>query len=111
MIFIKRGTLIRPKQIRLDELITVERVLASRGFEVTSEGQGADTLLPRDIWEGHEADLVYDVFADQELRSELLSFIINQEKPNFDKVNQLINISDFTGKRQSFSVVYQFEIW
>ena len=107
MIFVE-GSLIRPKQLRLNELITVPRVLASRGFRVISEGEGLDTLLPRSIWRGDEADLVYAIFKDVVLRNEMLACIEKNKSPTSTELQKLFSISDLAVTRQAFSHTFEW---
>lgn len=44
---------------QISELITVERFLASRGFEVEKEGNGMDTIIPKETWSFEEAMNVF----------------------------------------------------
>lgn len=111
MIFIEGGTLLRPKQIRLTELFTVERVLASRGFEVASEGVGLDTLVARSTWARNEADLVFRIFDDRQKRKSLLDCI--EGKCTFDVDPDLQNMSsypNFTSTRQAFSHTFEWYV-
>ena len=109
MIFISGPTLVRPKQIRLTELFTVERVLASRGFRVVSEGAGLDTVLPRNDWPIGEANLVFEVFDNRSKRAELLAFVNDQSVLVADNdVKKLINISGFNTTREAFSHTFEW---
>jgi len=108
MIFVK-DQLLRPKQMRLNELLSVERILAARGFQIKSEGEGSDTLIPRGYWEGCEADLIFDIFSDLSLRTELLQLIERGSYTARSKeVKQLINISDVDLTRQRFSHTFEW---
>jgi hypothetical protein len=111
MIFIQGGTLLRPKQIRLTELFTVERVLASRGFEVAIEGDGLDTLIARSTWSREEADLVFQIFDDRSKRKKLLECIGGNR--SFDEDADLDRLSvrpDFNSTRQAFSHTFEWYV-
>ena len=76
MIAITGGTTkLAARQIRLTDLFSVERVLASRGFEIEVEGDANGTLLPKDSWTQEEEDLIFRIFDNVEDRQRLLGSI------------------------------------
>jgi hypothetical protein len=111
MIFVT-GSKIRPKQIRLEELFSVERILSSRGFSVKKEGNGEDTILPKSTWSLTEANLVFEIFNDKNLRKELLNYI--EDKVEIQSLSgsvlKLINIADFKKERQRFSTTFEWYV-
>lgn len=110
MIFIEKGTLLRPKQIRIEELITVSRVLASRGFHVTSEGMGLDTILPREVWTSSEANLIFDVFHSAHNRQQLLAYIMHNCIPGSDLIDKVSSLPNFRPDRQAFTTTFEWYV-
>ncbi len=112
MIVVRRGTRISPRQLQLEQLFSVERVLSSRGFSVKSEGNGEDTILDKSSWSQNEADLVFDIFNNSILRKELLGHIENNvEKSDLSEtVSNLIRIDEFKKGRQRFSTTYEWYV-
>jgi hypothetical protein len=109
MIFIA-SNLIRPKQLRLNELFSVERVLASRGFEVEREGCGEDTLVSRNSWTGQEAALVFQTFNDSSNRKELLEYVEGRAQPTAGAPAMLTRIDDFVRDRQAFDKTFEWYV-
>jgi hypothetical protein len=104
-------TLLRPHQINLAEIFSVSRVLSSRGFSITSEGKGRDTLIARDSWTLEEETLVYQVFDDQVLRGELLGFINGNDTALVSpKTQKLAQIADFARCRQAYSTTFEWYV-
>jgi hypothetical protein len=102
---------IHPKQIRLAELFTVERVLASRGFEVSQEGDGTDTIIARNIWDRKEADLVFRIFDNPSKRLGLFNCISNGHTFNLDSdIKLLSETPDFSLTQQSFAHTFEWYV-
>jgi hypothetical protein len=108
MIFIS-GSLLQPKQIRLTELFTVERVLSSRGFRVASEGSGLDTIISRNIWHGSEADLIFKIFDNREERKNLLGLICGQKSASH-QIDELQELEDLQLTREAFSHTFEWYV-
>lgn len=112
MIIIKRGTRISPRQLQLEQIFSVERVLASRGFTVQKEGNGQDTLLDKSSWSQIEADLVFNIFDNATSRNELLEYIEDkvEESQLSEIVRNLIVTNGFKKDRQRFSTTYEWYV-
>jgi hypothetical protein len=112
MIGIKGGpTRLRPYQIELSELFTVKRILASRGFQIRSEGDGTDTLLARDPWTWEERDLIFMVFDDAILRKDLLTAIEDSSSASsYQPVSNLLALPDFQKHRNRFSTTFEWYV-
>jgi hypothetical protein len=104
------STRLNPKQIRLADMFSVVRLLASRGFEVSKEGDGTDTLLPKQDWTESEVDLMFAVFDDITARSELVKSIDSGASPSSDLVKNLLAAKDVETERQKFSHTFEWYI-
>jgi len=112
MILVSGGTKLNPNQIRLECLFSVERVLSSRGFEVTVEGTGEDTLLAKNIWFQTEADLIFEIFNNEGQRQELLSYVegnVGIADVSGD-IQTLITNQDYQSDRNRFSTTYEWYV-
>lgn len=97
------------KQIRLREIFSVERILSSRGFVVSSEGSAKDTLLKKDFWLHSDLDLMFAIFDDQERRTDLLRFIeIVGYSPKTADVQRLVTQKEFRRDRQRYSTTFEW---
>jgi hypothetical protein len=92
-------------------------MMASRGFTVKSEGNGTDTILPREIWDADEAELVFALFDDPSARSALLCLAEKQDINSFDlstelqkKINKLTAMDDFKLTREAFSHTFEWYV-
>lgn len=105
-------TKINPSQLRLERLFSVERVLASRGFEVEAEGNGENTILEKSLWSQIEADLVFNIFYDIGQRKELLDYIEGKiEKDTLsENITSLTEIKEFKKDRNCFSTTFEWYI-
>jgi hypothetical protein len=102
-------TRLRPSQIRFEELFSVERFLAARGFVITSEGSTEDTLLPNMPWEGNERLQTFEIFADPNSRRELLQFVNGtRNAPESARVKAFTELSGFVKDRQRFSTTFEW---
>lgn len=112
MINIEGGsTQISARQIQLSQIFSVERILASRGFQISSEGIGRDTLLAKNTWKIDEFNLMFEVFDDITLRNNLLSEIENSSFiiPN-PKVSKLLILPNFEKDRNKFSKTFEWYV-
>ena len=105
-------TKLSAKQIRFNEIFTVERVLSSRGFSIKTEGTGEDTVLGKPNWTHSEANTVFNIFDNVEYRNELLDYIEGRlDRANVSSTtNELITINGFKNDRQCFSTTYEWYI-
>ena len=109
MIQIGNNTKLSPRQLRLTELFSVERILSSRGFQVLREGTGIDTIIPRTLWTTEEADLVFAVLSDPVMRSELLGLINGLAGAVYqEKVIGVRSISGVNMTRDAFSRTFEW---
>ncbi len=93
------------------ELFSVERVLASRGFQINSEGIGRDTLLAKNFWSTNEFNLMFEVFDDITLRNDLLNVIENPSSvPHYPKVSELLILPNFQKDRNKFSKTFEWYV-
>lgn len=108
-----RNGLLKAKQLDQQTLIPVDKFLASRGFEVVSEGTTKQTLLPKelDFWEPSEREMVFSIFDNIHLRSELRSVIKGSlaDKP-CESVYKLINHESFKGNDKRFCTTFEWYI-
>jgi hypothetical protein len=113
MITIQHGRQrLSPQQLQLEQLFSVKRVLASRGFTVQKEGDGTDTLLGKSEWSQNEADLVFNIFHKTNHRKELLEYINDKaEKSQLSQtVINLIETNGFNKNRNCFSTTYEWYV-
>jgi hypothetical protein len=110
VIFVK-GSLLRPKQLRLTELFSAERVLASRGFQIDKQGDGTDTIIPRNVWEAVEADAVFSAFNDVKARVELLHFSRGDgQMPTSPLAITVAQFLDFKKDHQAFTRTFEWYV-
>lgn len=110
MIRIGNRTQLSAQQLRLAEIFSVARVLASRGCHVSSEGNGDDTILKKSCWSIEEANLIFDVFHDPSRRFEFLEFIDRGRQPNSSATKTLVEFTRPGNVRQSFSSTFEWYI-
>lgn len=110
MITIIDGTSLNKNHIKLECLFSVNRVLSSRGFEVTVEGSGLDTLLEKSDWLTVEADLTFEIFNNESMRRELLSYVEGVGSVVSSGVQRLISNNDFKSDRERFSKSYEWYV-
>jgi hypothetical protein len=108
MILIKRNTKINPNQIQLENLFSVERVLASRGFIVKSEGMGEDTLLNQTCWTCNEADIVFNIFDNVTHRKELREYILGKTTTPSEAIKPLTSHSSFINDLGRFGTTFEW---
>lgn len=102
-------TLLRPKQINLRELFSIKDVLNAKGFEVISEGQGIDLLIPIPYspWTNH--NILFEAFNDKESRSEILAKINDNSFVLTSPVAlTLFNHADFVADRGRYSNSFEW---
>ena len=91
------------------ELFSVKEVLNSKGFEVISEGDCSDLLIPLKYLQRSDQDILFDAFNDQRSRSELLHKI---NDPKFIVTNpaalSLINHNKFISDRNKYSTSFEW---
>lgn len=105
--------LVKAKQFDQRTLIPVDKFLASRGFEVISEGTTKQTLLPKelDFWEPSELEMVFSVFDNFHLRSELRAVIKGSlANEPCESVNKLISHKLFKGNDKRFCTTFEWYI-
>ncbi len=104
-------TQISPGQMRLPRLFSVERILASRGFQIKSEGIATDTLLTKNPWTFEEHNLMFEAFDNVIFRNELLTAI---ENPSFSsshpEVSNLLALPTFKRDRNKFSTTFEWYV-
>jgi hypothetical protein len=103
--------LLRVKQINLRELFSVKDVLNSKGFEILSEGEGNDLLIPIPYspWTNH--NILFEAFNENISRSELLEKINDPSfVPTSSNALNLINHTDFVAERKRYSTSFEWYI-
>lgn len=91
-------------------LITVERFLASRGFEVKKVGNGKDTIIPRSAWTFDEASKVFRVFDNLNTRQELLNHILGGRHATSEYVKNILSITEFKGQQKAFAHTFEWYV-
>jgi hypothetical protein len=105
------ATQISPRQMRLSQLFTVKRILASRGFQIESEGTATNTLLAKDFWTYDEFNLMFTVFDDITLRKDLLAAIENISfTTSRPEVSNLLALPNFQKDRNKFSTTFEWYV-
>lgn len=106
------GTGINPKQIKISNLFTVERVLASRGVHIIKEGEGDDTIIGKKIWSKEEAEITFNIFNNEDKRKELLEYIENQKGVHelSNEVSGFILNNGYKNTRQAYSSTYEWYV-
>ncbi len=100
---------IKDKFIDWRDVFRIDRVLKSRGFEVTNVGTLSSTLLSHENWSNSEKQLLFDVMNSDKLRSQLLFFIEGKAGFEIDPlVEQLIKNANFRKDRQRFSTSFEW---
>jgi hypothetical protein len=104
-------TQLNARQIRLEQIFSVQRLLASRGFLIKSECNEKDTLLTS-IWTDDDVDLIYKIFDEIVLRNALLISVsdkkISQQTPEI--VKGLCTKQNFKFDRQAFSTTFEWYV-
>jgi hypothetical protein len=102
-------TRLSPAQIRYEELFSVERFLAARGFVVIKQGSVEDTLISKMVWEGNEHNQTFELFYDPNSRRELLQFVSGtRADPDSARVKAFVELEGFTKNRQRFSTTFEW---
>lgn len=108
-----RNGLLKATQLDQRTLIPVDKFLASRGFDVVSEGATNQTLLPKepDFWEPSELETVFNVFDNIHLRGELRAVIKGElaSKP-CEAVRKLVNHESFKGDDKRFCTTFEWYV-
>lgn len=103
--------MIRPKQINLRELFSVEDVLKAKGFEVLSIGNGSNLLIPLPYSPYTNHNILFEAFNDQQSRLQVLNRI---KDSNFTVTNllaqSLINHPDFVADRSRYSTSFEWYV-
>lgn len=112
MIKIAGGRLrLSPKQIRLEELFTVDRILGSKGFQIESENSNHKTIFQKDLWTLQEGEMIFQIFDSLEFRRQLLSYILDEkDKQISNEVKALISLPEFNKDRESFSRTFEWYV-
>jgi hypothetical protein len=108
-----RNGLLKAKQLDQQTLIPVDKFIASRGFEVVSEGTTKQTLLPKelDFWEPSEREMVFSIFDNIHLRTELRAVIKGSlASEPCDSVYKLKNHESFKGNDKRFCTTFEWYI-
>jgi len=89
-------TLLRPKQINLRELFSVKDILIAKGFEVLSEGDSNQLLIPIPYSPLTNHNILFEAFNNQSSRLEILAKINNPSfSPTHPASLALITHTDF----------------
>lgn len=93
------------------DLFSVKEVLNSKGFEVISEGDGTDLLIPIKYLPRSDQDILFEAFNDKTSRSQLLKKI---EDSTFTASHSssiaLINHSKFISDRNKYSTTFEWYV-
>ncbi len=91
------------------ELFSVKEVLNSKGFEVISEGDGSNLLIPINILPHSDQDILFQAFNEKISREELLKKILD---PKFSVTHPaalaLINHHNFIADRNKYSTTFEW---
>jgi hypothetical protein len=103
--------MIRPKQINLRELISVKDLLNSRGFNVKSEGQNNDLLIPEFRWPSVESNILFEALDDKLNRSEIDKLLKKEiDFPTKDSLKKLIESDGFDLDRKKYTTSFEWYI-
>src|ERR1700730_2363573 len=94
------------------ELFSVKEILNSKGFEVVSEGNGYDLLIPIPSYLGiKDHDILFHAFNGQESRGQLLKRVLDSNFLVTDlSTNDLINHPSFVPDRKRFSTSFEWYV-
>ena len=90
------------------ELFSVKEVLNSKGFEVISEGNGSDLLIPIKYLPRSDQDVLFEAFNEKTSRLEILEKINNSEfTASLSASLALINHPKFDSDRNKYSTTFE----
>lgn len=96
-------TQIRENQIFTRGLFSVKQILLSRGFEVTKESTKETLLITEENTNDKIWEIVFNVFNDFKLRTELKNFMyFNKKEVTSTEVTEIIAHSNFIRERGRF---------
>lgn len=91
------------------ELFSVKEVLNSKGFEVISEGDGLDLLIPIKYLPNSDQDILFEAFNEKISRLELLHKINDSQfTVSNPKALALINHPKFISDRNKYSTTFEW---
>jgi len=103
--------MLMPDQISLRHLFSVDRLLASRGFQIEDESTSTVTLLPNTTWTFDQANQIFSVFDSDNQRSDLLNWIsVPTAMPVEREVSDLTQITNFERDRNRFSSTFEWYV-
>lgn len=93
------------------ELFSVKEVLNSKGFEVISEGDGSDLLIPIKYLPHSDQDILFEAFNTKASRSEILQKIMDFDFTASNLASlAIINHPKFICDRNSYSTTFEWYI-
>lgn len=101
-------TLLSPGQINTRELFSVQQILLSRGFEVTSTGAVDELLLREENQYCETWKILYGIYLDSKLRAELKDFLYNKKPLNDKILISLKNHPKFINKSDRFNKTFEW---
>ncbi len=100
---------LNPNQLRLRQLFSVERVLSARGFQIQVEGSAKQTILEKDFWTQQDLDLIFQIFENSNMRSDLLHTVLDQNYiATNGPVRELLSAPEFRRDRQRYSTTFEW---
>lgn len=109
--FVGGPTQLSGQQIRLRGIFSVERILASRGFCIDSEGSAKNTVLEKEVWSYQDLNRIFDIFFDRAARMDLLQYIEDASHlPQTVALQQLATEAQFRRDRQRYSNTFEWFI-
>ena len=109
MILLDGPTKLNAKQIKLDSLFSVDRILASRGFRISKEGNALSTILPKEYWTWQEANLIFSAFDNELTRSKLLNLTYDLSRESCQTASELVGL-DLVIDRNRFSTTFEWYV-
>lgn len=111
MIPIVGSTRLSARQVRWEEIFSVKRVLASRGFEVIFEEDASNTLLPAPSWKQQEANLIFQVYDDPSKRDHLSNLAgTPANQPTGNEIDELLKKPGFVLTQASFARTFEWYV-
>lgn len=101
-------TLLSPRQINTRELFSVEKILLSRGFEVTRTDTAEKLLLTEEDQYDEIWKTLYEIYSDTKLRTELKDFLYKKKSIQSEILNKLTNHPQFVNEYQRFDNTFEW---
>jgi hypothetical protein len=101
-------TLISPRQLNTRELFSVQQILLSRGFEVTSTDTVEKLLLTEENQYDEIWKILYHIYFDTKLRAELKDFLYKKKAIQSEPLITLTNHPKFVNEYNRFDNTFEW---